>query len=103
MSAIGIWLPRLREIMPRWNVLVTLHPWVSASYRKALNRMRGVNVVKQVDLLKAMLCADVCVGDQSSILAECCALNKGMVTFRTPPQPDHLPRLTNSWSGFLCA
>lgn len=93
MSAIGIWLPRLREIIPRWNVLVTLHPWVSASYRKALSRMRGVNVVKQVDLLKAMLCADVCVGDQSSILAECCALDKGMVTFRTPPAARSLAQI----------
>lgn len=93
MSAIDLWFRHLDDLVKRWNVLVTLHPWISDKYRKGLRHIEGVRLISQPDLLKAMLLADVCVGDQSSILAECCALDKGIVTFETNPAARSLPEI----------
>jgi len=93
MSAIDLRFRHLPDLVKRWNILVTLHPWISAKYRKALLHIDGVRLLPQADLLKAMMLADVCIGDQSSILAECCALDKGIVTFETPPAARSLPEI----------
>ena len=75
--------------------MATLHPWMSAKYAKTIQGMKGVIFLQQRYLLKAMMLADVCIGDQSSILAECCALGKGMVTFQTPPAVKALQHIDN--------
>ena len=93
MSAIDLWFRHLADLSKRWNILVTLHPWISSKYRKALRHIEGARLVAPADLLKAIMLANVCVGDQSSILAECCALDKGIVTFETNPAARALPEI----------
>lgn len=93
MSAIDLWFRHLADLGKRWNLLVTLHPWVSSKYRKALRHIEGARLLAPNELMKSMMLADVCVGDQSSILAECCALDKGIVTFETHPAARSLPEI----------
>lgn len=84
MSAIEKWVNKLPDLSHRWNILVTLHPWTSKKYWRILQKMAGVRLLETSQLLKAMMLSDICIGDQSSILAECCALDKPIVSFRTP-------------------
>ncbi|MCB5228688.1 MAG: CDP-glycerol glycerophosphotransferase family protein [Candidatus Cloacimonetes bacterium] len=99
MSAIDKWINALPFLAERWNIMVTLHPWMAAKYVKSIQATPSVVFLKQRDLLRAMMLADVCIGDQSSILAECCALGKGMVTFQTPPAAKALPHIEELLQG----
>jgi hypothetical protein len=82
MSAVDRWIDRLDEIASSWNVLVTLHPWVRGECAERARRTPGVHYIEDRDVLPYLMLADVMVGDMSSILAEFCALDRPLVTFR---------------------
>jgi CDP-glycerol glycerophosphotransferase (TagB/SpsB family) len=81
MSAVQQWYGRLVQLTENWNVLVTLHPWVKTVYREKIRNTAGVFYIEDHDTLPYIMLADVVVGDNSSILAECCALDKPIITF----------------------
>lgn len=83
MSAIEKWIHRLHQLTAKYNVLVTVHPWISKKYLRKLRRIDGIFFIESPDVLPYLLIADVMVGDTSSILAEFCVLDKSIVTFRT--------------------
>ena len=93
MSAYSEWAHRLHELTGRYNVLVTLHPWFAQSERDKLAAIPGVAMLRHEDVLPAMLLAGACVGDTSSILAECCALDVPLVTWRLPAARRTLPEI----------
>jgi len=82
LSAIDKWITELNSLTDQYNVLVTVHPWVSQDYIDQITSTPGVVFVGKQDAVPYIMLADVCVGDNSSILAECCALDKPMVTFK---------------------
>lgn len=100
MSAIDRWLPHLPRLAHRYNIMVTLHPWVSPAYRKALAALPFVNQVAPPELIKSVMLADVCIGDQSSVLAYCSALDKPMITFALPPAARSLPEIDELIKSF---
>lgn len=100
MSAIDRWLPHLLHLADRYNLMVTLHPWVSPAYWQALAAMPCVRMVAPLDLIKSVILADVCIGDQSSVLAYCSALDKPMITFALPPAARSLPEIDDLIKSF---
>ena len=100
MSAIDRWLPHLSKLAECYNIMVTLHPWVSPAYWQALAAMPFVNMVAPLDLIKSVMLADVCIGDQSSVLGYCSALDKPMITFALPPAERSLPEIDELIKSF---
>lgn len=82
MSAVHLWYDRIGELADTYNVLVTLHPWVSDSYRTALRGDDRVHFIEDDVLLPYIMVADVCIGDTNSLIAEFCLLDKPIITFR---------------------
>ena len=82
MSAIDRWAPHLPRLLRRYNVLVTLHPWCKEQYKQMIRETEGVTLLDEPNLIPYIMLADACIGDTSSVLAEFCALNKPIVTFK---------------------
>lgn len=85
MSAIEKWIHRIHQLTAKYNILVTVHPWMSKKYLRKLRRMEGIFFIENPDVLPYFLIADVMAGDTSSILAEFCVLDKPIITFKTTP------------------
>lgn len=83
MSGLSLWFDRLSELTPDHNVLVTTHPWTERRYLETIQSTPGVHFIRSADLLPYISLADICIGDTSSLLAECCALHKSIIIFRT--------------------
>lgn len=100
MSAIEKWIDRLHQLTPKYNVLVTVHPWISKKYVRMLRNMAGIFFIESQKVLPYLLLAEVMIGDTSSILAEFCALDKPIITFRTTPARRTDPDLENLLEQF---
>lgn len=84
MSAIEQWYDKLHELSGVYNLLVTTHPWTSARYTNPIRAIKAIHYIDDANTLPYIMLADVCIGDASSILAECCALDKPMISFPIP-------------------
>ena len=82
MSAINQWIDILPELRDRYNILVTVHPWTSRKYIDRLCDLEGIFFIENPEVLPYLMISDVMVGDTSSIIAEFCALDKPIVTFK---------------------
>lgn len=82
MSAVEKWADKLHLFTSEYNILVTLHPWVSEKYVRMVKSNKNVFFIDGPDVLPWLMIADVMVGDISSIIGEFCALNKPIVTFK---------------------
>ena len=83
MSAVEKWADRLSELVGDYNVLVTLHSWVTDKNRMIIKMNHQVHYIESKTILRYLMISDVMVGDISSIIAEFCALDKPIITFRT--------------------
>ncbi len=81
MSAIAKWYDKLPELTGEYNIMVSLHPWIAEDYRSVIRSTAGVHYIQNYDTTPYIMLADICIGDTSSILGECCALDKPMITF----------------------
>ncbi len=91
MSALERWYKRIGELSAAYNVLVSLHPWVAEKYRQKLRNTKGVHLIETFDTTPYIMLADICIGDTSSILGECCALDKPIITFFIEKAPRLAP------------
>jgi len=83
-SAVDNWISRVEELTVDYNVLVTVHHWLSPKKKEALASYRSIKYVTDKDILPYLMISDVMIADISSIIAEFCALNKPIITFRIP-------------------
>lgn len=83
MSAINKWFDKLDRLTAQYNVIVTAHSWVDRKYINTIKSNPNVHFIEEFDILPYINVSDVVIGDTSSILAECCALDKPIITFRT--------------------
>jgi len=97
MSAGEKWYARLDELTSSYNILVTLHPWVSKIIRQKIENTPNVFLIKTPEILPYLILSDIMVSDTSSIIAEFCALNKPIITFKI--QDSH--RLTEEIKNML--
>jgi len=92
-SAVAQWADKLAQFTQRYNVMVTVHPWTSAPFVKQIRNTLGVLFIDTFDVIPYIMQADVCVGDTSSILGECCALDKDIITFNVPENKRTVPHV----------
>lgn len=93
LSAISQWADKLAPLRKHYNVLVTVHPWTAKEHIDTIRNTPGVIYLGSRDIIPHIMIADVCIGDASSILAECCALDKPMITFRMPEGKRTVPHV----------
>ncbi|MFH2025061.1 MAG: CDP-glycerol glycerophosphotransferase family protein [bacterium] len=91
MSAIEKWYDKIGQISDRYNLLATVHNWMSEKYKIALKNNPKIIFINDNVILKYILLSDVCVGDTNSLIAEFCMLDKPVITFRIPQTPRTLP------------
>jgi hypothetical protein len=91
MSAINKWHHSLDQLVDSYNILVTLHPFMSKFYVESVKATPGVIFIEELDMVPYLMLSDVLVSDTSSIIAEFCALDKPIITFSV----GEAPRLTN--------
>ncbi len=93
ISAVERWFDQLERIIPDYNVLVTVHPWTSQHIVNCIKNTVNVSFVEGYDILPYIMLADVCIGDTSSIIGDCCALDKPIITFKVPENKRSVPHV----------
>jgi len=83
MSAIELWYDKLDGLKDRYNILVSVHPWTPKAIVNHITMIDGFRLVDSSDSLPLITQTDVCIGDSSSMLAEFCALDIPIITFKT--------------------
>jgi CDP-glycerol glycerophosphotransferase (TagB/SpsB family) len=84
MSAIHQWYDRVGSLKDNYNILVTVHSWMSEKYRSALENNKDIVFITDYEIWRYIKIADICIGDSNSLVAEFCLLNKPIITFRVP-------------------
>ena len=84
VSGIAKWYNKLSKFTEQYNVLVTVHPSTSKHYIDQIKNTPDVYFIEDKNAVPYIMLADVCIGDTSSILAECSALKKAIITFALP-------------------
>lgn len=93
MSAIHKWYDKLDKLSQTYNILVSVHPWTSQKYISKIKLYSSVYFIEDPDVVPYLMISDVLVGDTSSIIAEFCALDKPIITFRTPEGRRSIPEI----------
>ncbi|MBN2830024.1 MAG: CDP-glycerol glycerophosphotransferase family protein [Candidatus Cloacimonetes bacterium] len=96
-SAVDKWIDRIEELSTDYNVLVTVHQWLSPQKKELLANYQHIRYIKDKDILPYLMISDVMIADISSIIAEFCSLNKPIITFRIA----EIKRFTNEISTML--
>ncbi|MCB5234774.1 MAG: CDP-glycerol glycerophosphotransferase family protein [Candidatus Cloacimonetes bacterium] len=92
MSGIALWVDRLAELTEEFEVFVSVHPWTSPEYVQKLKNTAGITFI-QGSPLPYVHQSDVCIVDTSSITAECCALDKPIISWKLPPAGRSVPEI----------
>lgn len=87
MSAIDRWISELPLLAQKYQIVVSLHPWMSKHYKNQLLNMPGIHYLNGENPLPYIEKADVCIVDTSSIIAECCAMDKPLISWILAPSP----------------
>jgi len=95
MSGVHIWYKHLATLTSQYQIMVTLHPWMDSTIRETVRNTPGVYYIDDKNAIPYIMLADICVGDTSSILAECCALQKPIVTFKVRKAQRTLEEIEN--------
>lgn len=101
MSAIDKWYNKLSSLVAQYNILVTLHPWMSTIYRDYLRNQDGIHLIETLDFYPYLLISDVCISDTTSLIAEICVVDRPIITFRINPTkrtPDEIIKMIASIS-----
>ena len=93
MSALLRWHDRLETLRDKYNLMVTLHPWIGGDYRQRI-RQSGAFLIEG-NPIPYMYLADLVIGDSSSLLAEACALDKPIITWQTGNAKRSLDKIDN--------
>jgi len=93
LSAIDRWVNDLGSIQKKYNLFVSLHPMMQDSIRNKLRSYTDICLVNSDNLPAAMLMSDFLVSDTSSVIAEFCALDKPIITFKIPIQGRLTPQI----------
>jgi CDP-glycerol glycerophosphotransferase (TagB/SpsB family) len=80
-SAVHKWAGHVEALKEKYNVIISLHPMMSAGISGQLRQIEGIRMASQQELYACMLLADILVSDTSSVIAEFCALDKPVITF----------------------
>lgn len=93
ISAVDRWYDKLGDLTDQYNILVTVHPWTSLKFINVIHHTKGVNFIDDKNIIPYIMISDICIGDTSSIIAECCAFEKPIITFRVPDNKRTVPEV----------
>lgn len=82
MSAVFFWCKKLGELVKFYNVLVSVHPWMDKKFIRKIKQVEGVIFLNHENIIPYIMISDLCISDTSSAIAECCALDKPIITFK---------------------
>jgi hypothetical protein len=82
LSAIDKWIDRIDQLVGKYNILVTLHPWIDSHKKEKLKNVHGICFIEDADIIPYLGIADILVSDTSSIIGEFLAFNKPVITFK---------------------
>ncbi len=80
-SSVDKWYDKLSSLTAKYQVLITLHPWVSKEKIEVIKNTENVIYLETKNVLPYLARADLMISDTSSIIAEFCALDKPIITF----------------------
>lgn len=86
LSAVEKWYEKLDLLSYKFNILVTLHPWISQVYKDRIKANKNIYFIENNDLNKYLYISDYLVSDTSSIIGEFACLQKPIITFKVPVQ-----------------
>lgn len=98
MSGIARWIDHLHELTDRYEIAVSVHPWTNPEYIQRLRGMQGISFIED-NPLHHIPDADVCIVDTSSIIAEICALDKPMISWKIPAARRSVPEVYDIIAG----
>jgi len=90
-SAIHKWYDKISLLSGKYNLLVTLHDWMSERYVATLKGNPDVFFIEERIIFDYIQLADVCINDYSSLIADFCLLDKPIITFSLTNSPKILP------------
>jgi len=93
MSAFSRWSDKLSTLSDKYNLIVTLHPWFSEQDVNKIKSIPNLYFIQKEKTLPYIMISDICIGDSSSIMGECSALDKPLITFRTGESDRSLPKI----------
>lgn len=93
LSALTRWVDHVHTLTDRYNLLLTAHTWTDKHLLDKLNNIEGAVYLDEIDVTKYLLIADVFVGDYNSMIGEFCALDKPIITFKTPDSDRSIPEV----------
>src|SRR5690554_924065 len=99
MSAIHKWIYRIKELAKEYEIAVTVHPKMEKKYFQLLKSNKDITIVDQKNLPVYMNASDFLISDTSSIIAECCALDKPIITLKVESESK---RLTDDIKKLIC-
>lgn len=82
LSALDKWIDKLDRLVDKYNILVTVHPWIDEKKKKLLRKTENVNFVESPDIVPILYISDLLVGDTSSLIGEFLVFNKPIITFK---------------------
>lgn len=94
MSAIHLWLERLPELTAQYDVYVSLHPWMSKTVEQRIASLPKLNYLRD-NPLPYLAAMDLCIVDNSSIIGECCAFNRPLISWILPHAERSVPEITS--------
>jgi len=100
ISAVQRWYDKLEKLTKNYNILVTVHLWTDEAIKQRIEATKRVYFIRSMDVVPYIQIADVCIGDTSSILGECCALNKPIITFKVNDGKRTVPEVKQMISEF---
>jgi len=99
-AAIEQWADNLDQFNDQFNIMVTVHPWTSKRYILEIEKTPNVIFIRHFDVVAYIMLADVCIGDTSSILGECCALDKPIISFKVAKGKRTVPHVDKMIKNF---
>jgi CDP-glycerol glycerophosphotransferase (TagB/SpsB family) len=99
LSALSSWIDNVHTLTDKYNILVTAHTWTDKSHIEKLRNINGAVYLGEIDVTKYLLISDVFVGDYNSMIGEFCALDKPLITFKTPDSDRSIPAVKELLAG----
>jgi CDP-glycerol glycerophosphotransferase (TagB/SpsB family) len=91
LSALDRWVDKVGSLADKYNILLTAHTWTEQKYIDIMKNTHGAVYLDEFDVTKYLLISDVFIGDYNSLIGEFCALDKPIITFRTPESSRSVP------------
>lgn len=93
LSALDRWVDKVGSLTEKYNILLTAHSFTEQKYIDIMKNTPNAVYLDEIDVTRYLLISDVFIGDYNSLIGEFCALDKPIITFRTPESSRSIPAI----------